>query len=272
MNFNEAITAATTFSGLACPKCSSQNYRKHGHCLGIQRYRCKQCGRYFKETINTPLHGIHNKPKMQQYISSLIDQHTIRKAACLLEISVSTSFAWRHKLLSSLQCAHIIPAQTPVVACQINLPHSFKGKRQIPDKPLPATRTFLVADARGIPYLHLMPPKCTALEASKPLRILIEQAPSVAIAPAKLLTKASKFAVYKHITHSATQKKLLQVANIATSRLSGWMVRFHGVATKYLQQYWNWYRVQTSVGATELFATECLAHRNLLDYRHLIQR
>lgn len=237
MNLFEAISAATTFSGLACPKCNSHSYRKHGHCLGIQRYKCKDCGRSFKETVNTPLHWIHNKLKMVQYIETMVDQQTIRRAAGNINISVNTSFCWRHKLLASLKTGQVQPAQTPAGSCQINLPHSFKGKRNVPDKKFPPARTFLVSDARGIPCLQLLPPQCTAFEASKTLRKAVDHSSILVAAPSKLLTRAVHYLDCRAITNTDGKKKLISRATAVANKLSAWMVRFRGVATKYLQQY-----------------------------------
>ncbi|MDB5793465.1 MAG: transposase [Massilia sp.] len=30
---------------LACPACQSRNLYRHGHAHGLQRYRCRECGR-----------------------------------------------------------------------------------------------------------------------------------------------------------------------------------------------------------------------------------
>lgn len=34
---------------MKCPKCSSTDVNKNGHCRGKQNYRCKSCGRQFLE-------------------------------------------------------------------------------------------------------------------------------------------------------------------------------------------------------------------------------
>jgi transposase-like protein len=90
-----------------CPKCSSPSKKKHGMHLGIQRYMCKDCGKTFKATVNSPLHWVHDKSKMNRYLHAMELDISIRKAAGILGISVPTSFYWRHKL-SKLQEVQIL--------------------------------------------------------------------------------------------------------------------------------------------------------------------
>jgi hypothetical protein len=64
------------------------------------------------------------------------------------------------------------------------------------------------------------------------------------------------------------QEKLLVKINSVQTQLEQWMERFNGVATKNLQQYWNWFRAETSLAQSiDVFVNECFAHRHLKDYR-----
>ncbi len=270
METSQLITSATDYSGLCCPRCSSQSFRKHGHCLGIQRYRCKKCGRCFKETINTPLHWIHNKPKMMQYAGTLTDHLSIRNTATIIGISVSTSFAWRHKILSSFMSLESSPVKSPAGACQINMPRSYKGKRNVPEKPAPATRTILIADARGIPCLQMLPDKCTAVRASQILAANLSDNASIACRPAHLLSRATEMTGCTSVEHRILRNKLIRQVNTVQAQLKQWMGRFNGVATKYLQQYWNWFRAERSLAqSVDAFVNECFAHRHVKDYRNI---
>ena len=268
METSQLFTSATAYSGLCCPACSSHSFRKHGYCLGIQRYRCKKCGRSFNETVNTPLHWIHNKQKMVQYAGTLPEHLSICKTATKIGISESTSFAWRHKILSSFMSLDSSPASSPAVACQIAMPRSYKGKRAMPEKPAPATLTVLVADARGIPCLQLLPDKCTALKASQILKSSLSDTATVAYRHAHLLSRAVPMTGCPTVEHRALRKKLIAKINTVQTQLAFWMERFNGVATKYLQQYWNWFRAETSlIKSADVFVNECFAHRRLKDFR-----
>ncbi len=268
MEISQLVSSATAYSGLCCPKCNTHSFRKHGFCLGIQRYRCKKCGRSFNETVNTALHWIHNKRKMVQYAETLPEHLSIKRTAEKIGISANTSFAWRHKILSSFMSLDSAPATSPAGACQITMPRSYKGKRQLPEKPAPATKTVLVADARGIPCLQILPDKCTAFKASQVLALSLSESASVVCRPAHLLTRAVEMTGRATVEQRELRTKLLLSVRMVQTTIGLWMERFNGVATKYLQQYWNWFRAETSITqSVDMFVNECFAHRHLKDYR-----
>ncbi len=271
MELDQMITAATTLSGLTCPSCKSHSFRKHGKHLGIQRYRCKNCHKTFKETVNTPLHWIHKKDLMYGYLVTMREKCTIRAAAARLGISKETSFAWRHKLLSSLNAQASRPASSPSGICQINLPHSYKGKRTIPQGTPPPSQTIIIADARGIPAICHLRTRSRVCEAAQLLVNTINPAVPIATVSANLLTRAAGRARCTRVRHPQNKKKLQQQTIQAVKKLDHWMETFHGVATKYLQQYWNWYRLGATFQTDAQFAAECLGQRQLLYFRQILK-
>lgn len=266
----EIICSATAITGLACPKCASQSFRRHGRCLGIQRYHCKKCGRCFKETVNTPLHWIHNKQKMVNYAASLPVHLSIRKAAVEIGISVSTSFSWRHKLLSSFIDFRDTTGETPAGICSITVPYSYKGRRTIPQKLAPPSQALRAAGAKGIPCLLLLPNRCTSSKVAKIITSCLAPFAAISCRPAKILTHATRLTDFVHVQHTVLKKKLVAKTRSVLDQLEEWMERFHGVATKYLQQYWNWYRAEVWCTA-DAFKLECFARRNVLLYRSIRQ-
>ena len=138
----------------------------------------------------------------------------------------------------------------------------------MPEKPAPATRTVLVSDARGIPCLQILPDKCTALKASQILASSLSVSASIVCLPAHLLTRAVEMTGRAIVEQREHRKKLVVKINSVQAQLEQWMDRFNGVATKYLQQYWNWFRAETSFAQSiDAFVNECFAHRRLKDYR-----
>lgn len=266
MEYLEILTSATACSGLTCPRCASHSFRKHGRCLGIQRYRCKKCGRCFKETVNTPLHWIHNKHKMINYASTLPSRQSIRKTASTIGISVSTSFSWRHKILSSFISFSIDAGDTPTGICRITVPYSYKGRRTIPVKSAPASNALLATCVKGIPCLQLLPSKSTVVNAAKLLSICLTPNTAIACKPAKLLANAVRLSDRVTVQHAILKMKLLANTRTVLKELEQWMRRFRGVATKYLQQYWNWFRAET-YSSVDAFAFECFGQRELYNYR-----
>ncbi len=269
MELNQIITMATRLTGLACPKCASTSFRKHGKDGGIQRFQCKECGRTFKETINTPLHWIHHKEKMGQYVWTMKNRQSIRSAANHLEISKNTSFSWRHKLLSSLSSTESNQANAPAGICEIRLPYSYKGKTTKGAKSMPETRTVLVTDARGIPCLSLLKKKKQVSEISDLLATRIHPDAEIAGAKSNVVTRAVK-KIGRMVKHHTSNKNIVAQASKTAAELACWMERFKGVATKYLQQYWDWFRVEINTCSLSKFELECFGQRQLQAYRKLV--
>ena len=85
-----------------CPHCSSKKVYKRGKQRGVQMYKCNDCKKWYSETTGTPLYDIKLKNKWQSYLNLMEQGVSIKKIAKELEISIQTSFDWRHKILSSL--------------------------------------------------------------------------------------------------------------------------------------------------------------------------
>ncbi len=266
---NQIFTLATRLSGLSCPRCASTDFHRHGRHLGIQRFRCKECGRTFKETVNTPLHWIHDKKKMQDYLMTMYEHKSLRNAADEIGIAEVTSFNWRHKILSSLSSLASAPSSAPAGICEIRLPHSFKGQRNIPETKMPVTCSILVTDARGIPCLQLLRKKKKTIEIAQLINENLHPSAQIATEKSNLLTRAERTDSRQKIRNPACRRSILSQAKTQMADLTDWMARFNGVATKYLQQYWNWYRAELHLGSQDKFLQECFGQRKLQSYRNL---
>lgn len=261
------FSLATKNSGLACPRCASTAFHKYGKHLGIQRYKCTCCRRTFNETVNTPLHGIHDKQKMQEYLLTMRDQQSIRAASKQLGISVPTSFSWRHRILASLNVQSAITNSAPAAISEIKLPHSFKGRREKQEAKVPDTHSLLISDARGIPCLQLLVKTKKTSEAALLITNKIGEETKIEVVKTNLLSRAARKIAHKKIQNrSETQYLKKQVAD-TIGKLIVWMSRFNGVATKYLQQYWNWYRAEYNSPNFDHFRTECFGQRQLPYFR-----
>ena len=87
-----------------CPHCSSKKIVKNGHKDGIQRFKCKECGKTFTYTNNTILFS--SKKDINTWIKfceCLMNKFSIRKCAEICNINTHTAFNWRHKVLDALQ-------------------------------------------------------------------------------------------------------------------------------------------------------------------------
>jgi len=96
-------------NGLSCPRCGgiavkrNGTYRPKNSPGKRQRYLCNDCHKTFGELAFSPLAGTHYPGKWTEYFGCMVQNMSLRKSAKLLDISLSTAFIWRHKILTALQ-------------------------------------------------------------------------------------------------------------------------------------------------------------------------
>lgn len=246
-----------------CPQCKSENVYKRGRQSGVQMYQCKDCKKWYSETTGTPLYDIKLKNKWQSYLRCMEKGMPIKKIAAELEISIQTSFNWRHKILSSLN--DLIPEKlTSEVECdELELALNNKGSKTLDRAPRKRGNDFKRNDGEKVTVVQVL----TALErkGSKYLRAIeskrlskaeIEKALDGKIAEeATLITdKHPSFRAFvkdnqiKHKTilakeHIGKTDKTIHLQNVNNlhSQLRTFLRPFNGVSSKYLQNYLNWF-------------------------------
>ena len=86
----EVIEAAAAVT-LCCPRCQGTQLYRHGTKSGLQRFRCRACGRTFNSLSGTPLARLRKKEKWINYCECMLDSRTVRKAAAHVEVDKNTS-------------------------------------------------------------------------------------------------------------------------------------------------------------------------------------
>jgi transposase-like protein len=130
----EDIREAAMARGPICPDCLGRDVVRWGKRNGIQRYRCKPCARCFTEFTGTVLEGLHLRDKFLSFCMCMVEGMTVERAAAKTGISPSTSFAWRHRILSRLEQIDSMTKLSGIVElAQRAFAISFKGSRDIPD-------------------------------------------------------------------------------------------------------------------------------------------
>lgn len=257
----------------SCPYCDCSRLSLYGKVKNIQRYKCKQCNRTFRETSGTPLFRLHKVEKVEKYIKALRMGMSVRKAARYVGISASTSFIWRHKFLSSLAPKEAVDCNDSDADLQvITIEYSDKGRKKAPEKNRKPTKT-LITQREGQLCLYKLSPDKPAKHASEILKQ--SSIPNyIAGFPHKLLNSA--------INHSGNNKKVhisniikesKEQLNTQLQNLTTWMERFKGVASKYLQQYWNWYLTLNNLkdikNNHKIFTDRCCLARNLYLFQYI---
>lgn len=254
-----------------CPHCSGERMARNGSASGLQRYKCRDCGRTFNALTGTPLARLRQKSKWLTQSEVLRDGVTITQAAKRLKVARSTAFRWRHRFMSTPKT---IQAQSLVGIAEADetfFLHSRKGQRHLDRKPRQrggrAARRglsreqvpVLVARDRAGATANLIlaaDSKANLVAALKPLlpldTILCTDGSSVLAAAAKEIG-----VTHRPVNVSAGCRVIagvyhIQNVNAYDSRLKNWIRRFHGVATKYLDSYLGWFRTLDRSAKAEL--------------------
>jgi transposase-like protein len=246
---------------VGCPRCAAHKPYRWGRQARLQRFRCRQCGHTFTLLSGTPLARLRHKERWLTYSEALLEGLTVREAARRCGIHKNTSFRWRHRFLR-------LPAQTKAERLQgiaeadeTYFPYSCKGQRHLGRPPrkrghaLHARGTgpeqvpvLIVRDRSGATADFKLTAANTA-EIEPPLRTVLAHDAVLCSDGASVYRTVAQ---HLNITHRPINLSAgirvvagvyhVQNVNAYDSRLKGWMARFHGVATKYLENYLGWRR------------------------------
>ena len=273
-----------------CPHCTSSKFTHWGQSNDLPRYRCKTCLKTFNVLTGTPLARLRHKSLWLHYSDMMLESSTIRKAAIQLGIDKNTSFRWRHRFLIS-PTLHKPEHLTGIVeADETFFLESHKGEKGLTR---PARKRGGKATKRGtsseqVPVLIVRDRSGITSEAILPrvtanalAEVLIPLLDSDAILCSDGHRSYQAFSRESGISHRPVNlsegnrviDKAFHVQNVNAydSRLKRWIIRFHGVATKYLNHYLGWQRWLDShakVLDPQQFLREVVSAN--CDYQHLM--
>lgn len=251
----------------ACPHCASTELYRWGMSCNLQRYRCRSCKRTFNALTNTPLARLRYKDKWLSYEQAMVQGLSLRQAATGCGIAKNTSFKWRHRFLRAPVTQQPVQMSGIVEADETFFLESFKGRRHLPRiaRQRGGKAVKRGTSAEQIPVLvvrdrHgetadfvLYGVSAEQIEpVLKPLLnrdVMLCTDGSVAY---KVIAKHMGI-VHRPVNVAAGQRVIggiyhIQNVNAYDSRLKQWMVRFHGVATRYLESYLGWHRMLDHLG------------------------
>jgi len=259
-----------------CPHCHSTNVYRRGFQNGSQAYRCNDCNKHYRETTGTPLYRIQIKEKWQSYIDLMEKGLSLSKIAKELNISIQTSFDWRHKILSSLE--QFIPAELcNTVECdEMEFSLSNKGERNLQRKPRKRANDFkrnttkkeiTVVQAITVVERDTGNKFFKVVESKRLTKEQIALALDGRLAPnTTLITdKHNSYKSYTNDNKEIKHKRLLakdhvdkkdktihlQKVNNIHSQVRDFIRPFNGVSSKYLQNYLNWYAYKGNINSNK---------------------
>ena len=244
----------------ACPYCQApaQQLRPWGHSHGLARMRCHACGKTCNALTGTPLAHLRKREQWLGYAQALMQGVSVRQAARSCAVDKNTAFLWRHRFLKAASTHRPAHEGGIVEADETFFLESFKGQRKLPR---PARKrggvgaawehiAVLVVRDRSEQTADFRLQAIDAPHISAVLRPLVDKDAILCTDGARVYqTVARNLSLTHRAINVAQGIRVLdgafhiQNVNAYDSRLKQWMQRFHGVATKYLENYLGWRRM-----------------------------
>ena len=252
-------------TNVCCPRCESTNIKKNGKYKNRQLYKCKDCNKKFNELTNTPFHHTRlNYGQIETAYDCLVNKLSIRKSAKKIKVSTRTAFVLRFKIITCLEKINSENSLTGNVELDeyylsVNLKGTKRDKMPRISKPRKTNGT----GTQGISK-HTV---CVTSGIDENDHIIFKVAGAGNVtsdmirntivdrinAPKKVITdcKSSYESVAKENNWNLKQVKskcykdeegnTLANINSLHSELTIFLSQFHGVSTKHLQEYLNWF-------------------------------
>jgi len=245
-----------------CAECKSVNVRTWSKPNPLTRYKCRDCGMTFTALTGTPLHHLRRRDVWLDYAQALADGVSLRKAAKRCGIVLNTSFRWRHRFLALPKAKKATAVSGILEVDETYFLKSQKGARKIEgrkarkrggkaSKPgLSDEHTpVLIARDRTGATTDAMLEKVDTANITEHLGGIVQKDTLLISDGEKAYAAFSAARNFLHVWIIASkgehvwQGYHIQNVNAYTSGLKTWMVRFRGVATKYLDSYLGWRRM-----------------------------
>jgi transposase-like protein len=262
-------------SSISCPHCKGESIVGYGKYRDSKRYKCKSCNKTFNDLTGTSVSHIKKKKEWEQYLLCLSEGLSLRAAAARVKVSYRTSFLWRHKIIGSFHDVGCSKLGGIVEGDETFFLYSEKGNKNIKGR-APRRRggkaskagindeqvAVIVASDR---HKHSIVEvagrsRITAEKIQKAIgKWIPEDVVALCSDSHKSYEKFARDRAMKHITINASKgqhvkDKVFHIQNVNSMHhfLKDWIRRFNGVASKYLQNYMNWFRIQrTTIGNIE---------------------
>lgn len=249
--------------GLRCPRCGHDGIQCWGWFSHRRRYRCRGCRRTFSDFTGTPAAYSKKLRLWPRYATCFAEAVSVREAARQLDIHPSTAFRWRHRILDWLRDHDTERVSGWVEIAHHLLPESQKGSRNLDRPPRSHTpdniyyhiaergrciRVWFACDRRGNIVSGHHPRDADAAKCLASImadRIAPDSCLISAGAPPVFSDFAAAAQLEFHHHNDPPWRHPLKDNHVAIPyriRWYEWLVRFRGVATKYLSNYLIWHR------------------------------
>jgi len=255
-----------------CPHCTGEEIVGHGNYNGRKRYKCKSCKKTFNDLTGTSVSHIHKKEEWKLYLHCIASNLTLREAAKQVGISLKTSFLWRHKIIGAFKDMGCTKLEGIIEGDETFFLYSEKGSNEIEGRK--SRKRGGKASKAGINDEHvavivstdrnkqpIIEVACRGRISSAQIEACIgqwvgEKASVLCTDSHRSYESFAKDKQLKHVKINASKgqhvkDKVYHIQNINNIHhlLKDWVKQFNGVASGYLQNYMNWFRILRIAGA-----------------------
>lgn len=256
-----------------CPHCRSLRYKKNGNDKEVQKYKCTRCNRCFTAYSGTWLAHIHKKHLLIPYLKLMKQGYSLDKIKTELKINKKTAFDWRHKINASISDIENESFTGITESDETFFLHSEKGSRKLDRKGRKRGKSIKkkgisdkqVAVIVSADRKNTMDMKVACL--GRITKNDITQAIGNKVEERTVLctdghVSYKGFALDNSIEHHVLRANLkqyvkhkkyhIQHVNSMHSRMKNWIDKqLLGVASKYLQNYMNWFHIKEKYTESE---------------------
>jgi transposase-like protein len=259
-----------------CPHCASTKTRKNGYQYGVQRFVCNTCKKNFRVSTGSVTAHLKKRALLKVYIPNMLAGYSLEKCAKLTGISKQTSFDWRHKILSAL--GKFQKDQMLSGICEsddVFIAFSEKGNRHLEREARKRGKSVFIKKKRGINddkvailiscdrkgNKHLQVATRGRVSAEDINNVLKDKLEPKTVLCTDSHRSFEAFAKENNIEHQTIKVSAkeyvkkgiyhVQHVNQTAQDLKKWLETFNGVSTKYLQNYLNWYALETIINENQ---------------------
>ncbi len=244
-----------------CPHCSGKTVVRNGTSDGLQRFKCRGCEKTFNALTGTPLARLRMKGKWVAQAEAMRDGLTLKEAAERVNVSHPTAFRWRHRFLALPKTVKAGVLAGIVETDETYFLESHKGAKTLPrlgrkrggkaqKRGLSAEQVpVLVSRDRTGATTDCVLETDDSAHVTAALQPILRKDAILCTDGSRILAASAKTmgVMHRPVNLSAGIRVVggvyhVQNVNAYDSRLKGWMRRFNGVATKYLDSYLGWFR------------------------------
>jgi len=249
--------------GRPCPHCGSGRRHRCGQASGLQRLRCLGCRRSYNALTGTPLARLRNRGHWLTYLQCVLESCSVRATAAITGVHRTTSFRWRHRFVPGAARGRPLILGTIVEADETYLLESQKGSREMNRPPRKhggkARRRGISSELDCLLVARDRTGQTLDFHTGRgPVSAVHLQACLGKVLPPNGLLISDgamaycRFAKDAGIRHECLNVRAgerargdihIQNVNGWHARFKGWLVRFRGVASKYLAHYSGWQRI-----------------------------